>query len=209
MKRLVTCVFVLAAAAWPSGSASAQSVGASGYVSFGAMRFAASESFEIVTGSASKSGFGVGGTLTRLWRGVFADVSFWQHKPEGERVFVDGGTSFPLGIPVTITLRPVDVIGGWKFETGAVHPYVGGGVTFMSYEEKSDFSTAADDVSERKTGGVVLAGVDVPLGRLVRVGGEFRYRAVSGVLGEGGVSDVLGEDQLGGAVFAVRASVGR
>jgi len=79
----------------------------------------------------------------------------------------------------------------------------------MSYKEESDFAIGSDDVDERKTGAVFLAGVDVPLGRFVRVGGEYRYRTVSGVLGEGGVSAILGEDQLGGSVFAFRASVGR
>jgi hypothetical protein len=45
--------------------------------------------------------------------------------------------------------------------------------------------------------------------RLVSVGGEFRYRAVDGVLGLGGVSQVFGDDQLGGLSFAARFSVGR
>lgn len=222
MRHVVAFVFVLSLAAM-STPASAQStakpaprrppapqpVGVYGYFSFGSMRFAASDTFELVTGSSSQAGFGIGGGVTRLWRGVFADVSFWQHKPEGERVFVDNGTTYPLGIPVRITLRPIDLIGGWRIEAKSIQPYVGGGVTFMSYKEESDFSVSSDNVDEQKTGGVFLAGVDVPLGRYLRVGGEYRYRAVTGVLGEGGVSAVLGEDQLGGSTFAVRASVGR
>jgi opacity protein-like surface antigen len=209
MKRLVTCLFALSITVWPSAFASAQSVGAYGYVTFASMRFAASDSFELVTGSSSQAGFGVGGTFSRLWRGVFADVSFWQHKPEGQRVFVDGDTTYQLGIPVRITFQPIDLVGGWKLEANSLQPYVGGGVTFMSCKEESDFAIASDNVDERKTGAVLLVGVDVPLGRYIRVGGEYRYRAVSGVLGEGGVSSILGEDQLGGSSFAFRASVGR
>jgi hypothetical protein len=79
----------------------------------------------------------------------------------------------------------------------------------MSYKEESDFAAAGDDVDEQKTGGVVLAGVDFPLGHLIRLGGEFRYRAVAGVLGAGGVSQLLGEDKLGGSAFAFRATLGR
>jgi Outer membrane protein beta-barrel domain len=173
------------------------------------MRFAASDSFELITESSSQFGFGVGGTVSRLWRGVFADVSFWQHKPEGERFFVDGGSNYPLGIPVRITFQPIDLVGGWRFELGGVNPYAGGGVTFMSYKEESDFATGSDDVDERKTGGLLLVGADIPLGEFIRLGGEFRYRTVTGVLGEGGVSAVFEEDQLGGSSYAFRVSVGR
>jgi opacity protein-like surface antigen len=208
MRYLITCLWVLSIAAWPS-VASAQSVGVSGYVSIGTMQFAAGDSFDLVTGSSSKSGFGVGGTVSRLWRGVLADISFWQHKPEGERVFVDAGTTYHLGIPIRITFRPIDVVGGWKFEMVHAQPYFGGGVTFMSYKEESDFAAAGDDVDEQKTGGVVLAGVDIPLGHLIRLGGEFRYRAVKGVLGAGGVSQLLDDDKLGGSAFAFRATLGR
>ena len=223
MKRLVSCVFVLGLVAGVSpaiaqstakapprpSSPPAQTIGVYGYASFGSMRFAASDSFELVTGSSSQAGFGIGGGVTRLWGGLFADVSFWQHKPEGQRVFVNNGTTYPLGIPVRITFQPIDFVGGWKIEAKSIQPYVGGGVTFMSYKEESDFAVGSDNVDEQKTGGVFLAGVDIPLGRYLRVGGEYRYRAVTGVLGEGGVSAVLGEDQLGGSTFAVRASVGR
>jgi opacity protein-like surface antigen len=202
-------LFALSLAAWRPAPAVAQSVGVSGYVSLGTMRFAAHDSFDLITGSSGKTGFGVGGTFTHLWRGVFADVSFWQHKPAGERVFVDGGTTYPLGIPIRITFRPIDLVGGWKIDGKSIQPYFGGGVTLMSYKEESDFAITSDEVDEHKTGGLVLAGVDVPLGRFVRVGGEYRYRTVTGVLGEGGVSAILGEDQLGGSSFAFRASVGR
>lgn len=225
MRRLVPWLFVLSLTVWPSGRLSAQSVkpsgprsvkasgaqsvGASGYVSFGVMRFAATESFDLVTGSSSTSGFAFGAIVSRVWHGVFADVSFWRHKSEGERFFVDGGSTYPLGIPVSITFQPIDLAGGWKFELGAVHPYIGGGVTFMSYKEESDFATGSDDVDERKTGGLLLIAADIPLGQFLRLGGEFRYRAVTGVLGESGVSAIFGEDRLGGSSYAFRVSVGR
>jgi hypothetical protein len=80
---------------------------------------------------------------------------------------------------------------------------------FFQYREDSDFATAGDDVNERKTGVVALAGADVRVLRLVSVGGEFRYRAVDGVLGVGGVSQIFGDDQLGGLSLAARFSVGR
>jgi hypothetical protein len=61
---------------------------------------------------------------------------------------------------------------------------------------------------ESSTGAAILAGVDVSLARFLRVGGEFRYRAVNGVLGIGGVSTGFGEDQLGEFAAALRVSFG-
>ena len=114
-----------------------------------------------------------------------------------------------MGIPWQATFVPVDLAAGWSWSGGAVSPYVGGGATLVSYRERSDFAQSGDDVSERKAGPVILAGIDVPLGPWIRVGGEVRYRWVSDVLGAGGVSDVFDEDQLGGVSTAVRVSVGR
>jgi opacity protein-like surface antigen len=138
------------------------------------------------------------------------DVAFTQYKLDAQRVFIDQGTVFPLGIPVRITMRPFDLVGGWRHRSrNRVSPYGGAGIVFFQYREDSDFAIAGDDVSERKTGVVALAGADVRVVRLVSVGGEFRYRAVDGVLGLGGVSQVFGDDQLGGFSFAARFSVGR
>jgi len=188
--------------------ASAQSVGGALYVTYGTTRFAARESFEAVTEASSKTGIGIGGTVTGLWRGVFVDAGFSQQKVLGQRVFVDQGTVYSLGIPVRITLRPVDVAAGWRLQAGRVSPYVGAGLAYLSYKEESDFSVSGDDVDERKTGPLVLLGVDVRLVRLLKIGGELRYRAIQGVLGVGGASQAFGEDQAGGMAFAARVSVG-
>lgn len=209
MTRLCTALATIGLLLYASGQASAQNVTASGYGAFGSVVFSASETFNAVAGSATKTGFGVGGTVSHLWQSVFVDVSFWQHKLDGERVFVDNGTVYPLGIPLEVTFRPFDLVGGWRFGAMAVEPYVGAGVSLVSYKETSDFSATGDDVNERKTGMVVLLGIDVPLSSIIRVGGEFRYRSVTGILGDSGVSQAFGEDNLGGAAFAVRVSIGQ
>lgn len=208
MRPRLIALLAVAGLTGASAGASAQTIRASVYATFGTTQFAAHESLELVTGSGSKSGFGVGGSVT-FWRSLFVDAAFSQQKLDGERVFIDGGTTYPLGIPLQITTRPIDIAGGWRILDGVVQPYAGGGVTVVSYKEESDFAKASENVSEQKVGGLFLAGVDVRVARIVKVGAEFRYRAVSGVLGEGGVSQLLGDDQLGGRSFAVRASVGR
>jgi opacity protein-like surface antigen len=193
-----------------SSLASAQAIGASAYATYGTTSLTASKTFETAAGTSRKSAPGIGGTVTGLWRGLFVDVAFTQYKLDAQRVFIDQGTVFPLGIPVRITMRPFDLVGGWRHRSrNRVSPYGGAGIVFFQYREDSDFAIAGDDVSERKTGVVALAGADVRVVRLVSVGGEFRYRAVDGVLGLGGVSQVFGDDQLGGLSFAARFSVGR
>jgi opacity protein-like surface antigen len=193
-----------------SSLASAQASGASVYATYGTTNLTASDTFEAAAGTSRKSAPGIGGTVTGLWRGLFVDLAFTQYKLDAQRVFIDQGTVFPLGIPVRITMRPLDLVGGWRYRSRSrVSPYGGAGIVFFQYREDSDFATAGDDVSERKTGVVALAGADVRVLRLVSVGGEFRYRAVDGVLGVGGVSQIFGDDQLGGLSLAARFSVGR
>jgi opacity protein-like surface antigen len=127
----------------------------------------------------------------------------------GERVFVDGSDVFRLGISTQSTIAPVDIVGGWRFQFGRVSPYAGAGLTSIGYRETSEFSDNSDEVNERKTGPVILAGADVVVLKWVRVGGEMRYRKVRGILGNRGVSEMFGEDDLGGVSLALRLSVGR
>jgi opacity protein-like surface antigen len=146
-----------------------------------------------------------------VWRDLFVDVAFSSRKFEGERVFINSDRTYPLGIPMTVTLRPLDLAAGWRWRLtrGKVSPYAGGGISFVSYKETSDFSQAGDDVNEQKAGALLVGGVDVAVWKWIYVGGDLRYRAVSGVLGLGGVSGVFGDDQLGGFAAALRVSVGR
>jgi opacity protein-like surface antigen len=179
------------------------------YSTFGSTQLAATDSFEAVTGTSRSTGLGGGVTVTRLWRGVFADVSFAQTKLDGERVFIHEGTIYELGIPVEITMQPLDAVIGWRFDKGRLSPFAGAGYSSMSYRETSGFSSSGDDVNERASGPMVMAGADVAILRWLHVGGEVRYRAIDGVLGRAGVSEVYGENSLGGMSAALRLSVGR
>jgi hypothetical protein len=199
-------VTILAAA---PASAQQQPLSVRGYMTYGNTVFSSTETLEAITGETSKAGIGGGATVVGIWRGLFADVGISQQELDGQRVFEDDGTIYPLGIPVTIRMRPVDVAGGWRFLFGRLSPYAGAGVSFIDYEEKGDFAGPSDDVSESKSGALFLAGLDVAVIRWIHAGAEFRYRAVKGVLGDGGVSEIFGEDQIGGYAFAVRISIGR
>lgn len=198
------------AAALPVSAAAQARVGVRGYGSFGTTTLAAADTFDAVADTTSASVYGGGAQVTDIWRGVFADVGVSQLSLDGERVFIgDDGTVFELGIPLEVTMRPIDVAAGWRFGFGRVAPYVGAGVTYLSYEETSDFAEAGEDVDESGTGALVLGGVDVRVWRWIHAGGEVRYRRVAGILGEGGVSSHFGEDDAGGISAAVRISIGR
>ena len=211
-----------------------------GVVSFGLTSLASSQSFDAVAGTHSKATIGLGAEIQNIWKNVFAGVSYSPLSLSGERVFVDSGTVYPLGIPVDISVNSLDIVGGWRFvpkpnrakpappkpgqksaQTAAAAkapqpaskvprlvPFVGGGLSMAMYKETSQ-NAGGDDVSKSASGFVFLGGVDYTLTRWIRVGGEFRYRAVSGVLGSGGVSQVYGEKSLGGYVIAARVSIGK
>lgn len=203
---LVTTLAIPSAA-----SAQMSGVGVRGVVTFGSTTFSSDQSFDAVLGEHGQTVWGVGGEAT-FWKGLFAGAHFSLNSElEGERVFVLDGEVFPLGIPVRIKVRPIDIVGGWRFqfENSRFSPFAGGGVSIVSYDESSDFAEAGDDVSESGTGYVLLFGADFALTDWLQVGGEFRYRGVSGALGEGGVSEEFGEDQLGGYTYSVRFVVGR
>lgn len=186
-------------------------LGARAYVSFGSLTLTATDTFDAVADTHSRPVFGGGVQVTSIWKGVFADVGVSQLTIDGERVFVSNNQVFKLGIPLEITMRPVDLAAGWRFRfgNGRVMPYAGAGLTYLTYEETSDFAQADEDVSESKTGPLVLGGVDVQVWRWISAGGELRWRRVNGILGEGGASAAFDEDDAGGFSAGVRISIGR
>ena len=148
--------------------------------------------------------------MTNIWKGVFADVGVSQIQTvDGERVFVEDGEVFELGIPLEVKMRPVDIAAGWRLTFGRISPYVGAGVTFFKYEETSEGADADENVDESKNGPLFLGGVDVAIVSWLHAGGEIRYRQVKGILGEGGASAEFGEDDAGGLAAAIRISIGR
>jgi hypothetical protein len=193
----------------PRRPAQSSGLGVRGYGSYGSTAFDATETLNAVAGSSRFANVGGGVTVTNLWRGLFVDIGVSQSKVDGQRVFVDGDTVYELAIPLNIAVRPIDVAAGWRVTAGRLSTFVGGGLTSFSYEEKSGFAEPADDLKVRRSGPLVLAGIDVTVVRWVQVGGEVRYRAVKGILGEGGASHAFGEDQAGGTSAGIRVSIGK
>ena len=179
-----------------------------GYAALGTTAFTAADTFEAVAGTTRRMNVG-GGVSATLWKGLFADMSLSQVQLDGERIFIDEASVYPLGIPLQVTMRPFDVAGGWRMRGGRLSPYVGAGISRVSYKETSSFAGQGDDVSGSGVGALVLAGADVALTRWLHLGAEVRYRNVENVLGTAGASAAFGDRSLGGLATSFRASVGR
>lgn len=207
-QRAVLTIIVLAAMA--PRPAFAQSIGLRGYATFGVAQLAAQDTFEAVADTTQQPVYGGGVQVTNIWKGVFADVGVSQIQTvDGERVFVEDGEVFELGIPLEVKMRPVDIAAGWRLTFGRISPYVGAGVTVFKYEETSEGADADENVDESRNGPLFLGGVDVAIVSWLHAGGEIRYRQVKGILGEGGASAEFGEDDAGGLAAAIRISIGR
>ncbi len=170
----------------------------------------AKKSFDAVTGSSSLSGAGGGAEVHRVWRGVFVRAAASRLKAEGERVFVFDGTVFPLGIPMDITMTPLELGAGWRFRPvgGRLVPYVGGGALWVRYEESSEGDTGSEGVNETYPGAVLFGGVDVSVWRFVSAGAEVAWRTAT-VKDPGGALAAFGEKNLGGISVRVMVSIGR
>jgi opacity protein-like surface antigen len=90
-------------------------VRARGFGTFGAIMFQAQDSFDAIFGSNAGLTFGGGGQVLFPY-GLYAEVGLWQFKREGERAFVGPNDEvFPLGIPLEVTIRPIEITGGWRY----------------------------------------------------------------------------------------------
>lgn len=170
----------------------------------------ARESFDAVTGSSTLTGAGGGAEVHRLWRGVFVRAAASQMKADGERVFVFDGTVFPLGIPMDITMTPIEVGAGWRFSPvgGRLVPYAGAGALWVKYTEESQGDVASERVNETYRGAVIFGGIDVSVWRYVSAGAEVAWRTAE-VKNPAGSLGAFGEDDLGGVSVRVMVSIGR
>jgi hypothetical protein len=162
---------------------------------------AARESFDAVVGTSKLTAFGGGVDVVDIWKHLFARVAVTRTRKSGSRVFVANGEVFPLGIPLTITMTPVEVGGGWRFVTSKASrltPYAGLSFLSLGYDETSTFAESGENTSERFTGQDLFAGVEVGIVKWLVASGEVQYRRVPDALGAGGVSKDFNESDLGG-----------
>jgi hypothetical protein len=221
----------------PAAPRNPSPISARAFATLGGVMFQAQDSFDAILGSHTGSTFGGGGQVL-LPKGLYAEAAVWRFTRDGERAFVGPGREvFRLGIPLTVTLTPVEITGGWRYrhcpqprrppqKPGAprapqprvtptrpcapkVIPYVGGGLSSFKYTETSEFESTNEDVDDRFNGFHVVGGAEYRLMRWVAVGGELAWSSLAEALGDGGVSAAFNEDNLGGATFRLKITVGR
>ena len=180
-----------------------------GFVLFSRQQFQAEQTFEAIFDDASGSFRGVGADLV-LARNVFVEIGWSRFEKTGERVFLFNNTVYKLGIPLTITLRPFELSGGYRLTVWPrVIPYGGIGVASVRYEETSDFAATGDDVSVSGSGVVFLGGAEVRVTRFIGVSADIHYSSLADIIGTAGISKEYGEDNLGGTAVRFRIIIGR
>ena len=219
LTRLTTWAIAVVALA-VSGSASAVhaqatasgNAGIGAYAVFGDIRFDAERSFDAVLGGSSGPLVGGGTRILLGHGGWFFDIGAWRFRGEGERVFVADDTVFPLGIPVTVKVTPIEVSGGWRFgfrRLPKLVPYVAAGLTSLYYQETSDFATSRENADAFFNGYHLLGGAEYKLTRWLGVAGEASWTTVPDAIGEAGVSAAFDENNLGGTTLRLKLTIGR
>jgi opacity protein-like surface antigen len=189
-------------------------IGVQGMAIAGVNWLAPSKSLEASGLSTKPIEIGGGVQVTNIWHDLFAQVNISRLSSDGERTFVDDdGTSFPLGIPLSVKATYVDVTAGWKVmqvrETGRpLLSYFGGGVGRVHYEERSPFALPGDDVDATATSYHIVGGVEMKLLSWLGIAGEVRYRWVPNLLGDGGTSAALEEKDFGGLYAGAGVTLG-
>jgi opacity protein-like surface antigen len=206
--RIGRIVVALAAATLAASPARAQSgTSLRPFFLVSEQRFAAADTFNAVFGSSSGTFLGGGGQVT--FGRFFFEVSASRYKKDGERAFVFEGQTFQLGIPLTVTVTPVEFTGGYRMAlTPWLLPYGGGGFGIYRYHETSEFADPNENVDERHSGYVLLGGLEFRVHRWVGLSVDGQYTHVGGILGQSGLSQDLGEDNLGGVAARFRVLIG-
>ena len=173
-------------------------------------RFDASTTFNAVSASPAATFWG-GGVDVVIHKAYFIDLTISHTTKPGQRAFINNGQVFRLGIPLEVTMTPVEVTGGFRFrfKRSRIIPYVGAGIGSYSYGETAEFSQPGDDVHVTHLGFVMMGGLEFRVTRWVAVSGDGQYSSVPGVFGRDGLSIIAGEDNLGGIAARLRVILGK
>jgi opacity protein-like surface antigen len=205
MKRFASMLVVLAC----SVPAAAQDLQFRPFGMFALQKFDASETFDAVLGSATQPFWGGGLNITQDDR-FYLEIGASRFNKTGQRAFVNNGQTFPLGIPVQVSMTPFEFTAGYRFTPSPrFRPYVGGGVGAYHYEESSEFSDDTENINTTHAGGIVEGGIEVRLHRWVGAAADVHYTYVPGILGDSGLSKDENEKNAGGFSFRVKVIIGK
>jgi hypothetical protein len=176
--------------------------------------FTAAKTFDAVFGDRSASFWG-GGLQVVAWRGrVYGELGASRllkknNELVGERAFVDRGVAYRLGIPLRSTIKPFEVVVGYRFNVSPrVIPYLGAGFGTYHYTEQSEFADPSENVDVNHVGSIFQGGAELRLHRWVGVAGDAHYTHIPGVLGLNGVSQQFAADTQGNSHAASEKDLG-
>jgi hypothetical protein len=175
---------------------------------------AATDTFTAVMGESHQTFWGGGVSVTQQDR-YYLDLTASRFKQTGQRAFrTTSGDIFRLGIPLTATIVPFEITGGYRFHRWTkwhILPYAGGGIGFYKYKEESPapFSDASENLDTSHAGAVLEGGVEIRLHRWIGAAVDVHYTHVPGILGAGGISKDVNENDLGGVSARFKVIVGR
>lgn len=150
-----------------------------------------SDSYDAVYGDTMlQYGVALEVELRRRW---LVELTWDNGEVDGEQV-LPSRPPLPTGVDTTLTYRPLALTGAyvltpdsrWRWHLGA-------GVTLLDFSDEG--LTRRSDGSE--TGYHAVAGVRRPLRRWT-AGGELRYSTIPDAVGDVGITELFGEDDLGG-----------
>src|SRR5262245_16102353 len=86
------------------------------YFGFDTVSMTASDSFKATLGTSTLTGYGGGGEILNLWKGLFARVTVASMSDTGTRVVVVDNEVIPLDIALDVSLRTVEVGAGSRVQ---------------------------------------------------------------------------------------------
>ena len=146
------------------------------------------------------------------WGGLFVDIGALRYRASGERVLIASNQTFKLGIPVDVTVTPIELSAGWRFRfrrAPKFTSYVAGGLTMLKYRETSKFATTSEDADDSYNGYHLIGGAEYKIMRWLGVAGEGSWSTVPDAIGETGVSKTFNETDLGGKTIRLKITIGR
>jgi hypothetical protein len=167
----------------------------------------AHDTFNAVLGHSIAPLFG-GGVEVHLHDRVFVEGGVERFQQTGQRVFVNDGQAFKLGIRDTVRVIPLTFTGGYRHPLKTMTPYGGGGAGVYFYKETSDFADPSENVSQRFTSYHALGGVEVGVHGIWRTAFEVQFTTVPNAVGPSGAAAAFGEHNLGGVQFRFKVMAG-
>jgi len=184
-------------------------IGIFGFGQAGYNRWLAHDAFAAVLGSGASPMLG-GGVRVLVGDRLGVDVAIERFEKSGQRVFINNGQVFPLGIRDTIRVIPIYITGIYRQRHGSWTAYGGGGIARYAYRETSDFADPAENVNDHFGGYHVVFGVEFGArASMFRAAVEGQATNVPDAFGATGAAAIFDEHNLGGFQIRVRLLAGR